>query len=318
MSTAAIASKATPTTTTNYAEQLPSSTFSTRNLSEESPLTTYSSPKSSKSSPQQSYLPNQFSYYSEFLNKSQFNLILINSSIKLLEILYSKNSNPSICKYDEQNLKFFIVEILRRSKTSTQSLQLACFYVAKLINSGKLDQIKFGPKKLFLTLIILGSKFNQDHNYSFKSWLKICGVESSNTTSNLSLKELKSLEMETLGLLNYELYLNNLNYENWCNILMIFSYDFIKIQKIIPAQSGSQLEFESNTDNISQKLLHWGKVYQGLNFKLLNSLDIQFKSYFTAQLGNKIIIQKEVQVPSLFGKRCFENEDNYIAKKVKV
>ncbi|CAH2351830.1 hypothetical protein CLIB1423_04S06920 [[Candida] railenensis] len=299
----------------------PSSTFSTQELSSHpSPTTNYSSPQSPTSIKHNSSgstttsLPNQFSYYSEFLNKPQFNLILINSSIKLIQILYAKNS-ASATRVVESKLRFFIIEILRRSKTSTQSLQLACFYLAKLIQSEK--KIEFCPKKLFLTLIILASKFNQDHNYSFKSWLKICGEG-----GDLSMKELKSLEVATLSLLDYKLYLNNVNYENWCNILMIFSYDYIKLQKLdVISASGNQLEFETSSNEVSSKLRNWCRVFQGMDFKLLDSVDIQFKSYFNNQVGSKILIEvdpfQSTQVPSLFSKRTHE-EDHFIAKKVKV
>ena len=134
--------------------------------------------------------PNHHNYYTHYLNKAQFNSILVNCSINLLKILY-KNQ-----KFDEKSIKLFIIEILRRSKTSIQSLQLSCFYIYKLIVAKQ--KITFDAKKLFLGLIIISSKFNQDYNYSFKSWCKICGLN-----ENSNVKQLVHIESTILQWLNY-------------------------------------------------------------------------------------------------------------------
>lgn len=292
------------------------STFSAADLSDNgSPATAYSSPEFTKRSfPLASVSPNQSSYYSEHLNKLHFNLILINSAIKLLRILYTKN--PQQGEISEHKLRFFIVEILRRSKTSTQLLQLACYYVYKLIKLNK--QVDICPRKLFLTLIILASKFNQDYNYSFKSWLKICGLNDNEFT----IRELRSLEMNTLSLLDYELYLNNEKYENWCNVLMIFSYDFIKQQRILLQNTAeNQLTFELDDVSVTSKLTHWRELFTTLELNANSS--INFKSYFNSQKGSKVIFidveSERVQVPSLFTKRsiCAIDEKLDIVKKFK-
>ncbi|QEL59906.1 hypothetical protein CJJ09_001993 [Candidozyma auris] len=88
----------------------------------------------------------------------------------------------SVTQVDDVKLRFFIIEILRRSKASTQTLQICCYYMFKLVNK-KQEELPSCPKKLFLALIILSSKFNQDHNYSFKSWLKICGCKGTDDSS---------------------------------------------------------------------------------------------------------------------------------------
>lgn len=109
--------------------------------------------------------PNNVGYYTKHLNKSQFNSILINCSINLLKIIYGSES------IDTKSLSLYIFEILRRSKTSIQTLQLTCFYLFKLIKSG--DVPTLDPKKLFLGMIIVSSKFNQDYNYSLDYVLMI-------------------------------------------------------------------------------------------------------------------------------------------------
>ncbi|ODV80547.1 uncharacterized protein CANTADRAFT_37358, partial [Suhomyces tanzawaensis NRRL Y-17324] len=245
-------------------------------------------------------LPNNFKYYTKHLNKNQFNSILLNCTVNLMKILYQENKDSSI---DEKELKFFVVEILRRSKTSIQSLQLTCFYLVKLIKMNiqdlKTDPLFKDAKKLFLGLIIIASKFNQDYNYSFKSWLKICGVKEDDNTGTFNLKILKSIEFKCLTLLNYDIYLNDLKYENWCNILIIFGYDFIKCQ-LVDNSENNEIIWESNQLKVSKKLDKWSNFFAH-NFKLtnLNLIKINFNNYYLNQLGTKILI-KDQAVPSLF------------------
>ena len=116
--------------------------------------------------------------------------------------LYQKQSHSQQA-FDEKSVRCFILEILRRSKTSIQTLQLSSFYLYKLIVTKRFYQ--FGSKKLFLGLIIVASKFNQDYNYSFRSWCKICGLNESYVAN------LRKIEFEILNKLDYELSLINKN-----------------------------------------------------------------------------------------------------------
>lgn len=255
-------------------------------------------------------LPNNFKYYNCHLNKSQFNNILIHCVVNLLKITYGENIG------DVAKLKFFIVEILKRSKTSIQVLQLTCWYIMRLLHSNSED-LPSDPRKLFLGMVIIASKFNQDYNYSFKSWLKICGIGESHT---FNLSSLKALEITCLGLLNYELCLNNLKYENWCNILVIFGYDFLKLHLV--TSDSSQLIWYSENDDIEPKLLKWKKFFKfNLNMTCLSSVKIQFNNYYIHQLGKKIIFKSSMtSTPSLFSnKRCADEvaETEYDSKKAK-
>lgn len=258
-------------------------------------------------------LPNNFKYYSHHLNKGQFNLILINCSINLVKVLYPEMDESKI------KLRFFMVEILRRSKTSIQSLQITCFYLLKLIQRGKGDLLSC-PKKLFLGLLIIASKFNQDANYSFKTWLKICGCNNgtdANAKSDLNLQILRNLEVTCLGLLDYECYINNSKYENWCNILLIFGYDFIKFHKIY----NNEIVWEADLEVIAHKLVKWKKFLINLDISKLNVIKSSFSDYYISQYGKKVLLYDDANIPSLFDtrKRKFM-DDNFgsIEKKFKV
>lgn len=246
--------------------------------------------------------PNHHNYYTHYLNKAQFNSILVNCSINLLKILY-KNQ-----KFDEKSIKLFIIEILRRSKTSIQSLQLSCFYIYKLIVAKQ--KITFDAKKLFLGLIIISSKFNQDYNYSFKSWCKICGLN-----ENSNVKQLVHIESTILQWLNYDLCLIGSKYENWCNLLLIFGYDFIQYQLIFD----NRTEIVWNQE-IKDKINSWQSFFNQLNLDNLNIINVNFNNYFNNQLNKKVFVVKDEQ-PTLLSKKrsstsLFDTEQS-VAKKVK-
>lgn len=245
------------------------------------------------------YLPNDYKYYQNNFDKYQFNLTLINSSIFLIKLLY-KDHDVVI---NSSNLRFFIIEILKRSKTSISNLQICCFYLLKLIKSHNDDIIK-DPKKLFLGLIILSSKFSQDCTYSFKTWIKLLNMKPE------ELKDLKALEFNLLSQLDYNLYINENQYENWCNILLIFGYDFIKVQKIINLKS--EIQWENKDTEINSKLSKWYSFFKNLKVSNLNDshIKIKFTNYYLNQLNKKIFI-----VHSLFGKRQYHEDLN---EKVKV
>ncbi|MCP8718468.1 MAG: cyclin [Asgard group archaeon] len=240
----------------------------------------YLSPPSSSvpSPPLAKFSPNHHNYYTTHLNKAQFNSILINCSVNLLKILYTKKQSHSQQAFDEKSVRCFILEILRRSKTSIQTLQLSSFYLYKLIVTKK-DFINLDPKKLFLGLIIVASKFNQDYNYSFRSWCKICGLNESYVAN------LRKIEFEILNKLDYELSLINKKYENWCNLLLIFGYDFIKYQLINDDKNDIFWD-----DKINEKISSWHQFFIHLSLNSLDVLDVNFTDYFKNQLNKKVFI----------------------------
>lgn len=252
--------------------------------------------KETPSTPLEHHSPNQLKYYNDHLNKSQFNLILINCALNLLKVIYNDKS------MDEAKLRFFIIEVLRRSKSSIQTLQIACYYMFRVINTKKSSPLPSCPKKLFLGLIILASKFSQDHNYSFKSWLKICGCKTEDG-SHLNLQKLKRTEVECLQLLDYNLFINSSKYENWCNVLLIFGYDFISLHEV----NNGVLRWSDVQESV-QKLDRWSKFLLRLDDHQLKSTTVNFKEYYAGQIGSKIVLSAPQKVTLLFSKRCHDEE----------
>lgn len=260
------------------------------------------SPKSSVSAITEHYSPKDLKYYNGHLSKAQFNLILVNSFLNLLKLIYRD--------VDQAKLRYFVVEVMRRSKTTTQSLQICCYYFYRILNGPQKD-IPSCPKKLFLGLIILSSKFNQDYNYSFKTWLKICGCKENDETCNLNLKKLKQVESQCLVLLGYNLYINNSKYENWCNILLIFGYDFISLHQV-----SSGVITWCTVEESAKKLGRWQKFLLHMDDMQLSEAKVSFKHYYARLIGNKVVTASPCKINSLFDKRSLEDSAEVSMKRV--
>ncbi|OQU99667.1 hypothetical protein CLAIMM_05271 [Cladophialophora immunda] len=127
-------------------------------------------------------------------------------------------------------LDTFIKETLRRSKTSYSTLQVALYYLILL--KSRMPQ---GPSKtscrgepfersqcramqcgrrMFLSALMLASKYLQDRNYSARAWSKISGLRSSEINEN---------EREYLAQINYDLHVPKEAFDNWSKIVLILS-----------------------------------------------------------------------------------------------
>jgi hypothetical protein len=127
-------------------------------------------------------------------------------------------------------LEAFIRETLRRSKTSFSTLQVALYYLILL--RSRVPEGKFGMKcgnesperaqcramqcgrRMFLSALMLASKYLQDRNYSARAWSKISGLRSNEINEN---------EREYLAQINYDLHLSKETFENWSKIVLVLS-----------------------------------------------------------------------------------------------
>lgn len=119
-------------------------------------------------------------------------------------------------------LRIFITETLRRSKTSYSTLQIALYYlillkqclppVASASSSGQSGcrAMQCG-RRMFLTSLILASKYLQDRNYSARAWSKISG---------LPLKEINDNERRFLSIVSWDLHVPKTTFENWSKIVL--------------------------------------------------------------------------------------------------
>ncbi|KAJ3109451.1 hypothetical protein HDU97_006696 [Phlyctochytrium planicorne] len=119
----------------------------------------------------------------------------------------------------------FIREILRRSRTSFSTLQLALLYIVRLRNQLSTKGAKIAEKegssarthaslcgrRMFLSALIVAAKYLQDRNYSNKAWAKISG---------LTLEEINQNEFEFLSIIDYDLYVSHKTYTTWSTMLL--------------------------------------------------------------------------------------------------
>lgn len=119
-------------------------------------------------------------------------------------------------------LQVFITETLRRSKTSYSTLQIALFYlillrqcIPELSQPGQRNQsgcrAMLCGRRMFLTALILASKYLQDRNYSARAWSKISG---------LPMKEINDNERRYLRFVGWDLHVPKEAFENWSKIVL--------------------------------------------------------------------------------------------------
>jgi PHO85 cyclin-5 len=124
-------------------------------------------------------------------------------------------------------LQDFITETLRRSKTSYSTLQVAMYYLVLL--KAHLPKCDFTQdqscvpadrramqcgRRMFLSALMLASKFLQDRNYSTRAWGKITGLP----TSEINTNEIKFLEA-----VNWKLHVSKERFERWSHTVIALS-----------------------------------------------------------------------------------------------
>ncbi|KAK5061370.1 hypothetical protein LTR84_007912 [Exophiala bonariae] len=129
-------------------------------------------------------------------------------------------------------LRVFIQETLKRSRASYSTLQVALFYLVLLkarLPTGALEQTsRSSPgesrerecramqcgRRMFLSALMLASKYLQDRNYSARAWSKISGLRSNEINEN---------ERDYLHLIDYSLHIPKESFDNWSKIVISLS-----------------------------------------------------------------------------------------------
>ncbi len=124
-------------------------------------------------------------------------------------------------------LRTFVQEVLRRSKTTYSTLQVALYYLI-LIRSCipkhdfTMEQSEDSlscramqcGRRMFLAALILASKYLQDRNYSARAWSKISGLRTCEINQN---------EMAFLSAVNWKLHISERVFKRWNNIVLKYS-----------------------------------------------------------------------------------------------
>jgi hypothetical protein len=124
-------------------------------------------------------------------------------------------------------LRTFIQETLRRSQTSYSTLQVALYYLILIKphvptfdftmeqpDDGHATRALQCGRRMFLSALILASKYLQDRNYSARAWSKICG---------LSTHEINQNEMTFLVAVNWRLHITDAVFQRWTDVVLQFT-----------------------------------------------------------------------------------------------
>ena len=134
---------------------------------------------------------------------------------------------PSAKRQQLLTLRTFVQEVLRRSKTSYSTLQVALYYLI-LIQSClpkrdfTMEQTEDTAayramqcgRRMFLSALILASKYLQDRNFSTRAWSRISGLPTCEINSN---------EGAFLSAIGWKLHVPQGIFSKWENIVMNFS-----------------------------------------------------------------------------------------------
>lgn len=156
---------------------------------------------------------------------------LVDTSSQMIEVIWP----ASILHCDKDylggknliGLRTFIQEVLKRSKTSYYTLQVALYYliliqphVPKNTCSQSQSERTHGQRamqcgrRMFLAALILASKYLQDRNYSARAWSKISG---------LKISEINSNEMAFVTAVNWKLHIPEALFKRWTDIVYKYS-----------------------------------------------------------------------------------------------
>ncbi|EAU32646.1 conserved hypothetical protein [Aspergillus terreus NIH2624] len=157
---------------------------------------------------------------------------LVDTASQIVEIIWPlsavahKSDSATGCK-GVLPLRTFIQETLRRSRTSYSTLQVALYYLIKIkphVPSHDLtqDQSRTKPgcramqcgRRMFLSALILASKYLQDRNYSARAWSKISG---------LNTVEINQNELMFLKAVDWKLHIPESTFQRWTDIVLKYT-----------------------------------------------------------------------------------------------
>lgn len=124
-------------------------------------------------------------------------------------------------------LRTFIQETLRRSRTSYSTLQVALYYLILIKphvpkhdftmeqpdDAHSVRALQCG-RRMFLSALILASKYLQDRNYSARAWSKISG---------LNTLEINQNEMAFLLAVNWRIHITDAVFQRWTDIVLKYT-----------------------------------------------------------------------------------------------
>lgn len=166
--------------------------------------------------------------------KDNFVDSLVDTTTQMIETIWPLSvlscSRETAVDGKDQNLiglRTFVQEVLRRSKTSYSTLQVALYYLIliqscipkrdftmeQLEDSQSCRAMQCG-RRMFLAALILASKYLQDRNFSARAWSKISGLKTFEINAN---------EMAFLSAVHWKLHIPEPVYNRWTDVVLKYS-----------------------------------------------------------------------------------------------
>jgi hypothetical protein len=203
-------------------------------------------------------------YYASPEEVPQLNDTPPDSSTQIVEAIWPLSSVPYRNEMGAKGvlpLRTFIQETLRRSRTSYSTLQVALYYLILIKphvpkhdftmeqpdDAHSIRALQCG-RRMFLSALILASKYLQDRNYSARAWSKISG---------LNTLEINQNEMAFLLAVNWQLHITDAVFQRWTDIVL-------KYTPTLPPSPGS------TSLSLEEQSAEWKKIILRLNPELDN------------------------------------------------
>ena len=151
---------------------------------------------------------------SDFKNKSIIEKITETIECIIEENIKTKTKNKVNIFYSIKepsiSLEDYLIRIQKYTNIENNTLILSLIYIDRILNATDIELNYYDVHKLVFTAIIIAIKYNQDVIYNNSFYAKIGGI---------SGKDLNKLEYHFLLLVNFNLFVGNEEFQNYCKYL---------------------------------------------------------------------------------------------------
>ena len=123
------------------------------------------------------------------------------------KMIFSSTSIPKISIYD------YLIRIQTYTYLEKSTLILSLIFIDKLCELAEITLTNYNIHRILFTAVSLAIKYNEDLFYDNKYYSDIAGVD---------IKELKLMEYSFLELTDFNLFVSNELYENYCEYLEFY------------------------------------------------------------------------------------------------
>lgn len=160
------------------------------------------------------------------------------------------NSSSQQQRRPVANLEQFLYHILKHSRTTHSTLQLAIFYLFRIrsrVLQHRHDNVYIAcGRRMFLASLICAHKFLQDKTYKNLAWSKVSG---------LNVNEINQAERIMLQLLDWSLYVKKDTYDQWIQMLNCH-LKCRSCNNVAPTKNATTHATITNNNNMIPTVLH--------------------------------------------------------------